>query len=63
MFLRKLTPQFIQDWVSIWKKEGIRALIKQKGWKVVTFIFCYYLIRDTFLYIILPMYLYQSCSN
>lgn len=51
---KRLTPAFIREWVGIWRKEGFRALIKQKGWKVVVVIIIYYLIRDSILYILIP---------
>lgn len=51
---RRLTPAFMREWVGIWRKEGFRALIKQKGWKVVVAIIIYYLIRDSILYILIP---------
>ena len=53
-FRSRLVPGFIREYVAIWKAEGFRELLRQKGWKVVAIIFFYYLIRDSFLYILLP---------
>jgi hypothetical protein len=50
-----LRPRFIKEWIALWKKVGFRGFVKEKGWKVVAAIILYYLIRDTFLYIILPI--------
>jgi hypothetical protein len=50
----RLVPAFLLEYVQIWRKEGFRALIKKKGWKVVVLIICYYLVRDSILYILIP---------
>lgn len=50
----RFVPEFIREYVQIWKAEGFKALVKQKGWKVVAIIFFYYLIRDSTLYILIP---------
>lgn len=53
-FRSRLVPGFIREYAKIWKVEGFKALLKQKGWKVIVIVFFYYLIRDSFLYILLP---------
>lgn len=35
-------------------KARFRHLFKRYGWKIIVAIFCYYLIRDSILYIIIP---------
>jgi hypothetical protein len=47
-------PRFISDWNQIRKKEGLKALLKKKGWKVIFVFFLFYLIRDLLLYILIP---------
>ncbi len=37
------------------KSLGVRGLYKKYGWKLVAAVFMYYLIRDTTLYILLPL--------
>lgn len=39
---------------QILKTEGLRALFSRYGWKLVFVLFCYYLVRDISLYVILP---------
>ncbi|MFQ5604369.1 MAG: hypothetical protein ACE5HS_13960 [bacterium] len=51
---RILKPRIIQEWTAIWKEQGFRGFVKQKGWKIVIAIFVFYLIRDSFLYLLLP---------
>ncbi|MFQ5771234.1 MAG: hypothetical protein ACE5HX_11900 [bacterium] len=51
---RILKPKIIQEWTALWKKIGFWGLVKQKGWKIVVAIILFYLIRDTFLYLLLP---------
>jgi len=36
------------------KEDGFRGFIKQEGWSIVAFFFLFYLIRDSFLYILIP---------
>lgn len=36
------------------KREGLKSAWRQHGWTLIGFVFAYYLIRDTFLYIVLP---------
>ncbi len=48
-------PLFIKEWMALWKKVGFRGFIKEKGWKVVVLVILFYLIRDSILYIILPI--------
>jgi hypothetical protein len=56
MNLRNIyTPLFIQEWVSLLKTQGIKGFIKEKGWKILLAIFLFYLVRDTILYIIIPV--------
>jgi hypothetical protein len=42
---------------QILRKEGLRALFQRYGWKLVAGVFCYYLIRDLTLYVLLPFLL------
>jgi len=43
-----------QDMRLVWKQQGFKALVKQYGWKFFLVVFCYYLIRDITLYLVLP---------
>lgn len=45
---------FILDSVAIIRVSGFATFIKTRGWKVIAVVITYYLIRDTFLYILLP---------
>ncbi len=53
-FRDAITPRWIKKYLIIYKEQGFKAMLKAAGWKVVVLIFLYYLIRDSFLYIILP---------
>ena len=39
---------------SFMKEKGFKGFIKVYGWKVFGYIFLYYLIRDSILYILIP---------
>ena len=53
-------PEFIKDWLNIYRERGLLHLLKTKGWSVVVALFLFYLIRDTILYIFIP---YIAFSN
>lgn len=36
------------------KQEGLKSAWRRHGWTLVGLVFMYYLIRDTFLYLVLP---------
>jgi hypothetical protein len=39
----------------ILKRCGFRELVRQRGWKLLLAIFAYYLVRDTILYLAIPL--------
>ncbi len=41
---------------TTWKDSGIKGLYKKYGFKLLAAFFVYYLVRDCFLYLILPWY-------
>jgi hypothetical protein len=49
-----LRPKWAVEWRAIIKNEGVKAFIKQKGWKFLIAFILFYLIRDSILYIIIP---------
>ncbi len=53
-------PAIIQEWTSLLKEKGLRAFIKEKGWKIVIAIFAFYLVRDSILYLIIPLMIAQG---
>tara|TARA_B100000497_G_C7528661_1_gene320760 strand:- start:408 stop:599 length:192 start_codon:yes stop_codon:yes gene_type:complete len=58
-----LKPQFLQSWIALYKKGGIKELLKEKGWSVLAAFFLFYLVRDTILYIIIPWLGYKHLSS
>ena len=51
---------YIIDSILIVKREGFKALIKKRGWKVFAVVIGYYTVRDTILYIIVPFVIAQG---
>lgn len=43
------------DSLLIVKRHGLRELLRQRGWKFAASVIAYYLVRDTLLYIVLPL--------
>ena len=52
--MRSLAPKFIKEWLTLIREKGLKAFIREKGWKVVAAFFLYYLIRDSILYLLIP---------
>ena len=53
--MKILKPKFILDWGEIRKEAGYFKLLKKKGSKVVVAFILFYLIRDSLLYIVIPI--------
>lgn len=49
--------------ISIVKNYGIRGLIKRRGKKFIVILVCYYMVRDVFLYIVLPFLMLNGFFN
>jgi hypothetical protein len=45
----------IIDSTLILKRRGFRELVRQRGWKFLLAISAYYLVRDTILYVAIPL--------
>ncbi len=54
---------YIIDSILIVKREGFKALIKKRGWKVFAVVISYYTVRDTILYVIVPFVIAQGIFN
>ena len=64
LFYEKLFfKKSINEYKKIYKEKGFKALLKKLGWKIFLFVFLYYLIRDIFLYIIAPIFLFDFLSK
>ena len=50
----RLTPKFVRRAKDIYRIGGMRAVIKDCGWKLLVGLFFYYLIRDSILYLLIP---------
>ena len=53
--MKILKPKFILDWGEIRKEGGFFNLLKKKGTKVLVAFILFYLIRDSLLYIVIPI--------
>ena len=55
MSIRNLfNSKFLRKYTKIYKEDGFKGVLKEGGWKVITYFVLFYLIRDTILYIIVP---------
>ncbi len=53
-------PEFIQDWLALYREGGMKHLLKKKGMKVLVAFTLFYLIRDSIIYIIIPYFAFNS---
>ena len=53
--MKILKPKFIVDWGEIRKDGGFFNLLKKKGTRVLVAFILFYLIRDSILYILIPI--------
>jgi hypothetical protein len=53
--LFKFYKYCIIDSVLILKRCGFRELVRQRGWKFLLAVSAYYLVRDTILYLAIPL--------
>jgi hypothetical protein len=53
--LFRLYKHYIIDSALILKRCGFRELVRQRGWKFLVAVFAYYLVRDTILYVAIPL--------
>jgi len=53
--MKILKPKFILDWGEIRKEGGYFKLLKKKGSIVFVAFILFYLIRDSLLYIVIPV--------
>ncbi|MDZ7269083.1 MAG: hypothetical protein ONB48_15240 [candidate division KSB1 bacterium] len=62
---RVFKPPIIQAWTDLLREKGVRAFVREKGWKILAAVFLFYLIRDSILYILVPVLITQGfiCSN
>jgi|TARA_B100000809_G_scaffold265733_1_gene325508 hypothetical protein len=56
-------PEFIDEWLNIYREGGFSKLIKEKGFVVLVTFFLFYLIRDSILYLLLPYLAYSNFSS
>ncbi len=52
--MKFLKPKWAIEWWEIIKTEGVKAFIKEKGWKFLIAFILFYFVRDVTLYIIIP---------
>ena len=54
-FLFRLYKHFIIDSIIVVKQFGFKELLRRRGKKFFLIIFSYYLLRDTLVYIVIPL--------
>lgn len=46
--------QIIREFRQTFRESGLRGCFRRYGWKLGAVLFCYYLVRDVTLYILIP---------
>lgn len=49
--------EMVREFRQTLRASGLRGAFKRYGWKLAAGIFCYYLVRDLFLYIFIPYFI------
>lgn len=56
----RLYKYYIIDSILIVKREGFKALLKKRGWRVFAVIISYYALRDGIIYVLIPFLVAQG---
>ena len=51
----RLYKYYIIDSIIIVKREGFKTLLRERGWKVFAIVIGYYTVRDTIVYVLIPL--------
>jgi len=51
----RIYKYYIIDSIVLVKREGFKALLRERGWKVFVIIIGYYAVRDIILYVLIPL--------
>jgi len=52
-----------RDLRAEWREGGWRLVLRRRGWQVLAAIFVFYLVRDVFLYVLLPLGLVAAMAR
>ena len=55
--------KFLIKYTKIYKEDGFKGVLKEGGWRMITYFVLFYLIRDTILYIIIPYLIVRGFLN
>jgi hypothetical protein len=55
-----LYREYVVDSIMILRKDGVRGLVRERGWKFLALIIGYYVVRDSLIYIVIPYCLAQG---
>ena len=50
---KQMTPNWLKNWIQIYKNGGFKSLIKEKGWIVGVVIFMFFFLKGM-LWLIIP---------
>ncbi|MBT6809058.1 MAG: hypothetical protein HOA52_06190 [Flavobacteriales bacterium] len=49
-----LRVKFLEEYITVFKEDGFKGVLRKGGWKILFYFFMFYLIRDSILYILIP---------
>lgn len=55
--------QTVKDFRETLRTDGVKGAFRRYGWKMVAVIFCYYLVRDVLLYLVIPFWIAHQIAN
>lgn len=51
----RLYRYVVIDSLRIARRAGVRGLLRERGWKFAAAVLAYYIVRDTLIYVIVPL--------
>jgi hypothetical protein len=57
------TKLIIKECRETFKQAGFKGVFRRYGWKAFAVFFCYYLVRDSILYILIPYLIARGFMN
>lgn len=59
-FKKIFKPPIVQEWTTLLREKGLKEFIRAKGWKILAAICLFYLVRDSILYLLVPLLVAQG---
>tara|TARA_B110000003_G_C16618904_1_gene522341 strand:- start:1190 stop:1366 length:177 start_codon:yes stop_codon:yes gene_type:complete len=52
--------EFLKKYFTIFKKEGFKGVFREGGWRVVTYLILFFLIKGILFYVVIPYLIFKG---